>query len=204
MLAGEQTSYGLSRKNKMPYFFAIFEDLLGLRESPSLPAAGANERETAAGGASAPAVQSVNDQSSSGRPCPEKNAPSEKPAPAPALKVGGPPAPVAGEDARLIKTVISEFSRQFADYAAAEALGGWAVTLWQQSHLPREHFLAAATEASALLLSDQAISPSAAQFQNFLMNAVEQMGRGKVIQPQDRGEASASSAPPTDGANPPS
>ena len=91
----------------------------------------------------------------------------------------------------MIKGVVSTFSRQFADYSAAEALGEWAVTLWQKSLLSRERFLAAATEASEQLLRDQATSPSVPHFQYCLMKTLERLDGDKAIEPQGRGEASA-------------
>lgn len=36
---GDDANYGLKRKIKMPYFFAVLEDILGLREAPAKPAA---------------------------------------------------------------------------------------------------------------------------------------------------------------------
>ena len=186
----------------MPYFFAIFEDLHELRESPSLPAPGANEGGALAGGESDLAVPGGEERRPSWRSYRRENAPADRAAPAPDRMVGGMLAPGAGEDARLIKNVVGTFSRQFADYAAAEALGEWAVALWRKSHLSRERFLAAATEASVQLLRDQATSPSAAHFQNCLMRTVEQLGGGKATEPQDCGEAPAPSAPSADGASP--
>lgn len=200
-LAGDKAPHGVARKNKMPYFFAIFENLLGLRESPSLPAPSVGEGEIPAGGEST-TIAADRERLPARRSSRGLSAPEDRPAPAPKLVVAGTPAPASSGDTRLIKDVVSTFSRQFSDYAAAEALGEWAVTLWQRSHLSREHFLAAATEASEQLLHDQTTAPSAAQFQNCLMKTVEQLGGGKAIEPLSRGEAPARSAPPADGAGP--
>ena len=201
-LAGKQATHGRSRKNTMPYFFAIFEDLLGLRESPALPAPDAGEGATPAGRESNPAVPGGWDRRPSWRSYRGENAPADRPAPAPERVVAGTPDPGSDEDARLIKTVVSTFGRQFADFAAAEALGEWAVTLWQESHLSRERFLAAATEASEQLLRDRATSPSAALFRNGLMRTVERLGDGTAVGTHDRGESPAPSAPIADGAAP--
>jgi hypothetical protein len=200
-LGGDKAPHGPARKNKMPYFFAIFEHLLGLREAPSLPVSGADGAESLAGG-DPTAIAADGERLPARRSSRGSSAPVDRPAPAPKRVVAGTPAPGAGQDARLIKGVVSTFSRQFADYAAAEALGEWAVTLWQRSHLSRARFLAAATEASEQLLRDQTAAPSAAQFQNCLVKTVERFDGGKASEPQSRVEAPARLAPPADGAGP--
>ena len=102
----------------------------------------------------------------------------------------------------MIRTVVSTFGRQFADRAAADALGTWAVTLWQESQLSRERFLAAASEASVELLRDHSAAPSAAQFQNCLVGALGRLNGGRTIEPGDRREQPMPSVSLADGTAP--
>ena len=98
----------------------------------------------------------------------------------------------------MIRTVVSTFGRQFADHAAADALGTWAFTLWQESQLSRERFLAAASEASVELLRDHAAAPSAAQFQSCLVKALGSLSGAGAIEPGDRQDIPTPSVSPAD------
>ena len=197
-LPGEQASHGLSRKNKMPYFFALFEEMLGLRESPP-PRSGADVGEQRAGGESDLAVPDGGGRRPPWRPNRQGDPPVGRPAPLSDRPAGTPlPPGAAGEDVRLIKGVVSTFSRQFADYAAADVLGEWAVALWRGSRLSREHFLAAAEDASVQMLRDRAAAPSAARFQACLTEMLARPGGHQDTEAQDRREAPSSSAPAGD------
>lgn len=72
---------------------------------------------------------------------------------------------IVDDGARMSGLVVREFSRQFADYATAVALGDWAVALWRRSGLPRQDFVDAAGAASEGLLRGHATAVSAALFQ---------------------------------------
>lgn len=198
MLAGEKAAHGLSAKNKMPYFFAIFEELLGLREPPPSPTSGAEEGETPARRKPDPATRDGGERRPPWRPHSRDGAPVAKPAPAPERPAGATPPSGTGEDARLIKGVISTFSRQFADCSAADGLGEWAVALWRCSRLSRERFLATAADASVQMLRDRTTSPSAARFQACLTEMLGRLDGNQDTDAQDRGEMPSLSAPAVD------
>lgn len=172
-LAGEQEAYGGTKKNKMPYFFAILEELLGLREPPPRP------DPRPGGGATPPGQVPTPPPIDEGRsrrgaavapPVGRGTVPARRPLTSPR-----PPdsPPVEGEtDRQMIRAAIREFSRRFAGWAAADALGDWAASRWQESGLTREQFLLLTKQAAAALLIDSTQRPSAPEFQVHLTEAL--------------------------------
>ncbi len=144
-------------KNKLPYFFALFEELLGLREAPAVPAPGPARHASAveADRLTPPARPGEGDSAANAT---RRMVPSVPPPTVPASAI-------VDDGAHMIGLVVREFSRQFADYATAVALGDWAVALWRRSGLPRQDFLDVAGATSEGLLRDHATAVSAALFQ---------------------------------------
>ncbi len=185
-LAGEGAGHGFAKKNKMPYFFAIFEDLLGFRASPGLPHADED-----AGGS--PPRDSVPSAARRTPECPlpghsprGQAEPTGKALAAPGQAVLAASLPQDAEDARVIKEIVREFSRQFTDYGAAEALGEWAVTRWRASGLARERFLEVANGAAAAMLADRTARPSAPNYQVRLADALTQLVGAADAEVQNR------------------
>jgi hypothetical protein len=185
-LAGEGAGHGFAKKNKVPYFFAIFEDLLGFRASPGLPHADED-----AGGS--PPRASVTGAARRTLECPLPGHPPRGPAEptggasvAPGRPVLGASLPRDAEDAQVINEIVREFSRQFTDYGAAEALGEWAVTRWRASGLARERFLEVANGAAATMLADRTARPSAPNYQVRLADALNQLVGAADAEVQNR------------------
>jgi len=164
----------LSRKNKMPYFFALLEDLLGLRAASATVAIAARR---AAPESHDPPVTDAPDASVP-RPrlqaVPERELAADGIRSATARSPSASPPAIDAEDARMIGEVVREFSRQFADYAAATALGDWAVTRWRDSGLSRQRFLEVAQVASAGMVRGPSGTASAPLFRSRLAAALNQ------------------------------
>ena len=171
------TRVGSGRKNKMAYFFAVLENRVGVRESSRRPVS-----EDDAGGpkeslAETAAVQREDRQG----PVPRDPRYPRGSAPPTNLRGGGSmPADAVSSpdrDASIIHGVVASFSQQFADHAAAEALGAWAVGLWRRVELSRQQFLEAAHEASTAMLREQVASPLV--FQTRLTDALARLKDAK-------------------------
>jgi hypothetical protein len=153
------TRVGGGRKNKMAYFFAVLENRAGMRESPHRPVS--EDDAAAENGSLAKTAVAQREDRQELVPRDPRSLPGS--APPTSLRDGGSSRVDAGSspdpDASVIQSVVARFSRQFADHAAAEALGAWAVGLWQRVGLSRQRFLEAAHEASTAMLREQAASP---------------------------------------------
>jgi hypothetical protein len=180
--AAKGTDGSFAGKNKMPYFFALLEDLLGLRSAPDDPVPGAHEVPTTPADDRLPAVPDTQprqpivpslDRSPVGR-SPATRVPESVDAPA-----------GDDDDARLIGEVVREFSRQFASYDAAVALGDWAIARWRGSGLSRGRFLEVAQVAADGLLRDRAAAASAPGFRARLQAALVESGDLRVSLPRD-------------------
>ncbi len=153
-------------KNKMPYFFALLEESLGLREEIALPATAAAH--------DAPAVRDIPPAVIPGVPPAGETSEVARPGDTPSrhlLPATAPtdmPPPMADTDAQIIGAVVREFSRQFAEYATAVALADWAVALWRGSGLSRRHFLELAGAASEEMVRETSEAASAPLFRTRL------------------------------------
>lgn len=164
-------SGGQAKKNKMPYFFALLEELLGLRAPPSFPTTEPGRGDAQQG--DAPVTVAVREPVCH-RPVPASSTgdgPITRTLPL-AQPAAAPPAAVVPEDARVIREVVREFSRQFCGYDAATALGNWAVTLWQRSGVSQQRFLEVAQTVSEELVRDEAGAVTAPLFQSRLADAL--------------------------------
>lgn len=186
--AAKGTGGTFAGKNKMPYFFALLEDLLGLRSAPDNPVPAASE---------VPATPA--DDCLLAGPAPQHRLPIA-PSPdrsqvgrSPSTRAPKPAAPAAdADDARLIGEVVQEFSRQFASYEAAVALGDWAVARWRGSGLSRGRFLEVAQVAADGLLRDHVVAASAPGFRARLEAALAEPGdRRESTSPRDSSSPSA-------------
>jgi hypothetical protein len=175
-------AHGLAKKNKAPYFFAVFEASLGLRESPPVPVRRVDEDD--AHDARPPSL--VARQGHLPPVCPRparlENAPRE-----PQQVAGQPMRPTAphgdaDEGGQVIKEAVREFSRRFTDWAAAEALGDWAAARWRESGLSRQSFLALAKEAAAAMLHDATARPSAPSYQVRLNDTLVRLAASRTGQ----------------------
>ncbi len=155
--AGKGASGKAVAKNKLPYFFALFEEMLGLREAPAVPVPGP-ARHASAVNEDAPTPPARPREGGTEANVTRRMRPSVSP---PEVSSSA----MVDDGACMIGLVVREFSRQFADYATAVALGDWAVALWRRSGLPRQRFLDVAGVASEELMRDHAIAVSATLFQ---------------------------------------
>jgi hypothetical protein len=172
------TTTGMARKNKTPYFFAVFEASLGLRESPPVPAHRVAKDD--AQDEHRPSLLARRGSLPPPRPWPAR----PDKAPRGQQQVVGQPGRLtappgdADEGAPVVKEAVREFSRRFTDWAAADALGDWAATRWRASGLSRQAFLALAKEAAAAMLQDATTCPSAPNYQVRLSDALARLSAG--------------------------
>jgi hypothetical protein len=185
-LAGEGAGHGFAKKNKMPYFFAIFEDVLGFRASPGLPHADEGAGGSSPGDPVPGTARRTPNRHLPGRPPRGPAEPTGGASAAPGRPVLGASLPRDAGDAQLIKEIVREFSRQFTDYAAAEALGEWAVTRWRASGLARQRFPEVANGAAAAMLADRTARPSAPNYQVRLADALTQLVGAADAEVQNR------------------
>ena len=90
----------------------------------------------------------------------------------------------------MIREVVREFSRQFADAEAAAALADWAVTLWQGSGLSRQRFLDAAQIASSRMGQDRTIAASGPIFRSRLATMLRAKADDKRVDAVREGQLS--------------
>lgn len=185
-------------KNKMPYFFALLEESLGLREGMALPATAAAHDAPAVRDippAVIPGVPPAGETSEVARP---GDTPSRHLSPATA-PTDTPPPPMADTDAQIIGAVVREFSRQFAEYTTAVALADWAVALWRRSGLSRRHFLELAGAASEEMVRETSEAASAPLFRTRLAATLGQSSDAEGASvPSAPGYRSSSVLPGTD------
>jgi len=158
--AGKGASSEPVAKNKLPYFFALLEEALGLRETPAVPMSGP-ARHASAVKEDMPTPPARPQEGVAEANTTRRMLPSVPPPEAPSSAI-------VDDSGHMIGLVVREFSRQFADYAAAVALGDWAVALWRRSGLSRQRFLDVAGAASEELMRDHATAVSATLFQAHL------------------------------------
>jgi len=155
---GKVAADGRTAKNKIPYFFALLEELLELRGGMALPVADP--------------VCADPPMRDTPPPVPVLSPPDETNA------VGcledTPSAVATDTDVRVIGAVVREFSRQFTDYATAVALGDWAIARWQNSGLSQARFLEVAGAASEELVRARPTAASAPLFRERLVAALGQ------------------------------
>lgn len=174
-------SGGPVKKNKIPYFFALLEESLGMRAPSSAP--------PSEPGRSAP-PRDAPDAVTAREPERHRAMPTSRAGDGPDTQTPSLPPPgaspslaVVSADARVIREVVREFSQQFCEYAAAAALGDWAVTLWQRSGMSRQRFLDVAQMVSEGLARDGAGPVTAPLFQSRLADALVPVhdGRGARV-----------------------
>lgn len=172
-------SGGPAKKNKIPYFFALLEELLGMRTPALVP--GSEPGRGAPPGDALEAV--IAHEPERHRAVPTSRAGDGPDTRTPALAQPGasPSLAVVSADARVIREVVREFSRQFCEYAAAAALGDWAVALWQRSGVSRQHFLDVAQTVSEGLARDGTGPVTAPLFQSRLADALVPARDGPCI-----------------------
>ncbi len=160
---GEAAADRRTAKNKIPYFFALLEELLGLREGLALPVAEPVRAD--------PPVRDT--------PPPVPSLPSPDETNAVGCLEDTPSAVTADADARVIGAVVREFSRQFTDYATAVALGDWAIARWRSSGLSQARFLEVAGAASEELVRARSTVASAPLFRARLVAALGEPVEGQ-------------------------
>ncbi len=168
---------GWAAKNKMPYFFALLEEQLGFRDEATLPAAGP-VRDGPAVRDTPPAVTRMSPPDETSEPARLEDAMPHRP-PTPIAPTGTPTAAVADADERMIGAVVREFSHQFVEYAAAAALGDWAIALWRRTGLSRQRFLEVAGAVSDEMVRDRTTAASAPLFRAHLAAAFDQSAQDK-------------------------
>lgn len=179
-----------SGKNKMPYFFALLEDHLGLRE-------GGLRHDDESKDVSRQAddspfddpVREPNRASATGdKPVLDQSLTETEHRTAPSTPVTPVRTARGDADARLIVEVIREFSLQFSDAAAAAALADWAVALWRGSDVSPRRFLEIAQVASEGMMRDPAQAASATHFRSRVeATLLASVGTGRAITSPEKG-----------------
>lgn len=186
----EGTDTPHARKNKIPYFFAMLEDLLGLRQRHPHAASGQGHEDPLPQDVPADTGGDAHTRYPGARTGSERNQRSVG-SPASTNRSVDAIAPAADvEDARMIREVVREFSRQFADAEAAAALGDWAVTLWQDSGLSRRRFLDAAQIASSGMGQDRTFAASGPLFRSRLATMLRAKADDKRVDAVREGQLS--------------